>query len=89
MSWTSLQVLDLEKATTSGTPAALCLMLTSATPEARMLLPVSLETLMVLPSALEARMALPSALEARMSLPVTLHVLGRLAAPMQNAKYQP
>ena len=82
----SLQVLDLEKATTSGTPAALCLMLTSAT---RMKVLIGLQRGRFLPAALEARMALPSALEARMSLPVTLHVLGRLAAPMQNAIYKP
>ena len=38
---------------------------------------------------LEKLMVLPAVLEARMSLPVTLHVLGRLAAPMQNAIYKP
>ena len=52
----SLQVLDLEKATTSGTPAALCLMLTSAT---RMKVLIGLQRGRLLPAALEARMSLP------------------------------
>ena len=44
---------------------------------------------MVLPATAEARTLLPASLEARILLPVTLHVLGRLATPVQNAIYKP